>query len=154
MNILTTTKETTLLFQNDFIKITFEKKISLLSVEWRRQITFAERVIGYENAFKFMKELKVEAFLVNNEKLFIFSTLEKDWLAEVLQKWVTETNIKKFALITSDMYKNMTDLADYIRAMKNTSIMLKQIEHEFFIDVETARLWLCPNEETLIELSA
>lgn len=147
MNTLTTSKETTQLFQNDFIEIRFEQSLSLLSVEWIRQITFEERVIGYEAVFEFLKAFQVENLMVNNEKIFIFSALEKDWLTDVFNNWVTQTKVKKFALVTSDVYKNMTDLADYIETMKKASIMLKKIEHEFFIDLETARLWICPNDD-------
>ena len=141
MDTLIAEPKTSVLFQNDFIKIQISQQLSLLTIEWLRQINFQERVIGYEAAFKFLKEFRVENVLLNNEKIYLFTTLEKAWVADSLKGLAEEIEVKKVALVTSDLYKNMADLSDYIDTVKKSHIDLEIIQHEFFMDSESAKLW-------------
>ena len=146
MNILATAQKNSLIFQNEFLEIHFDRSFSLLTLAWSRQITFDERVIGYEAAFEFLMEFEIENILINNEKIFLFSATEKAWLANFLSEKMRKTNLKKFALVTSDIYKTMGDLYYFIELQKRIQV-LAQLEYEFFIDMETARIWICPNQD-------
>ena len=147
MNNLITEQNTSVLFQNYFVEMRFSKSLSLLTVKWKRQISFEERVFGYKTAIEFLKEYQVENLLVNNEKIFLLPSSDKSWLAATLSKWLIETWVKKFALVTSYLYQNMMDLPGFTDTLKRTNKLSGQIEHEIFIDNDIARIWLCPNED-------
>lgn len=129
------------LFQNEFIKLSFNSDLSLLIVKWRRQIFLEERIAGYQTAFRNIKKFQVRNLLVDNSNLFLFSDEEKQWVAATFNGWVNETNIKRFALVTANEYRNLVDLSDYINASKRNYQFLNKVKHEFFTDYETALLW-------------
>ena len=130
------------LFKNEFLEIGIDEPISLLVLRWKRQITSEERVAGYERAFAYLKSYAIRNMLVDNEAIFLFSQHDKAWLAETFNQWISEARIKRFALVTSDLYKNLTDLGDFIASIKKTYPLLGNVEHEFFIDYKTARQWI------------
>src|SRR5688500_207001 len=108
-----------MLFRNDFVEVRYEEAYSLVVIQWKRQITLNERQIGYKTAFEYIKGHQATSLLVNNEKIFLFTPQEKLWLSGALNNWISETKIQKLALVTSDLYKNLTDLAEFIEEVKD-----------------------------------
>jgi len=130
------------LFQNEYVKIGINSELSLITVKWRRQIFLEERKAGYHTVFEFVKKQAAQNLLVDNSNLFLFSIDEKRWVAETFNAWVNQTSIRKFALVTSDEYRNLLDLSEYINTAKQHYQFLNKVSHEFFTDYETAVLWI------------
>ena len=91
MGFLIATQGTSVLLQNNFVEMQLIRPFSLLIIKWKRQISFEERVFGYWAATEYLKEYQVENLLVNNEKIFLLSGSDKNWLSEILSKLFKET---------------------------------------------------------------
>ena len=135
-------KNNTILLQNDFVEIQIVEEVSLLTIKWKRQISFEERVIGYKEAYFYFKRFQIKNLLIDSKKVFLFTPVEKEWLYQAFNKWAPETQVKKIALITSVIYQNMSNLTEFATGLKKTLNLRGKIEHELFIDYETASLWL------------
>lgn len=132
----------TVLFQNGYVKISIYRDLSLLTVIWQRQIFLDERIAGYQMVFELVKENQVKNLLVDNSNLFLFSEEEKRWVVQTFNTWVQATKLQKFALVTSDEYKNLVNLSEFIEVSKQEYQFLNTVAHEFFTDYETALWWV------------
>ena len=141
MQDLVDKKLAVVLFQNEYVKISLKGKISLVILQWQRQISVAERIAGYETVFEIIKRLQISNLLVDNEQIFLFTGEEKKWIGQNFSQWIQELKLKKFAIVTSDIYKNLTDLVLFVENMKLTYQSLGMVAHEFFTDYDTAMLW-------------
>jgi hypothetical protein len=103
---------------------------------------FKERQEGFQAAFDIIKKSGATNLLINNEEIFLFTSREKQWLSETLHKWQAETKIRKFALVTTALFQNLDDLAEFIQSLKTTFRPSADFRYEFFIDEQTALTWL------------
>ena len=134
--------ETGIVFRNNFVEVCYKDQLALVTIRWKRQISFEERKTGYQAAFNLIKETGAVNLLINNEEIFLFTNQEKLWISETLYKWKAETHIRKFALVTTALFHNLDDLVEFIQKIKNTFGKLSDFWYEFFVDQETALTWL------------
>lgn len=150
MNTLQAVAPFKILHKTDFMEIWLDGPISLLVLRWKRQISFEERVAGYEQVFAYLKQYAIRNLVVDNEAIFLFSATEKEWITATFSQWILEAKLQRFGLVTTDLYKNLLDLSEFIGDLMLTDRFLGQVEHEFFVDHYTARQWVLDGESPLL----
>jgi len=128
--------------RNDCVAINLETESALLVVKWQRQITSKERQETYLWAHDFSKQNGIKNWLVDDEALFLITPEEKDWVTNTWTRLVSDTQIEKIALVTSDHFPNLLSNVAFTTAAQVNYRQHGSTEHEVFIDHQLAYRWL------------
>lgn len=128
--------------RNDCVSINLKTEDALLVVTWQRQITYSERQETFLWAYDFSKQNSVKNWLVDDEALFLITPEEKDWVANTWTRLVSDSQIEKIAVVTSDHFPNLMANAEFTLVSQKKYKQHGRTEHEVFIDHHLAYQWL------------
>ena len=128
--------------RNDCVSINLKTEDALLVVKWQRQITCNERQETFLWAYDFSKQNGIKNWLVDDEALFLITPEEKDWVANTWTRLVSDSQIEKIAVVTSDHFPNLMANAEYTTTTQRKYQQHSSLEHEVFIDHQLAYQWL------------
>ena len=128
--------------RNDHVSINLKMEDALLVVKWQRQITYLERQETYLWAYDFSKQNGIKNWLVDDEALFLITPEEKEWVTNTWTRLVSDTQIEKIAVVTSDHFPNLMANAAFTMAAQDNYRQYSSTEHEVFIDHQLAYRWL------------
>ncbi len=117
----------------------------MLLVEWKRQITLPERMIGFHKALDFTRQRQIKYWLIDDLQLYIITPEEKEWILTEFQDLASKTSIQKLAVVTSDFYPALVANTDFTDKGKEGYQAKGIIQHEVFTDYESAFGWLLGN---------
>lgn len=91
-----------MLFNKDFLLITYEKENDLIHLRWKRFAKTEEFREGLNTALKYVIDLKIERWLANLKYMGVIKDADRNWTN---QEWFPQqykTNLKKMAIIHSN----------------------------------------------------
>ena len=128
--------------RNDCVAINVKTENDLLLVKWQRQITCSERQETFLWAYDFSKKNSIKNWLVDDEALFLITPEEKDWVTNTWTRLVSDSQIEKIAVVTSDHFPNLLGNAEFTMASQVNYKQHGATELEVFIEHELAYHWL------------
>ena len=128
--------------RNECVFITHQPENALLLLKWLRQITYNERRETFLWAYDFSKKHQVKNWLIDDENIFIITPEEKEWVTYTWTELVSDSDIAKIAVVTSDHFPNLLVNAEFTTSAQEKYRQHGSTEHEVFTDFSLAYQWL------------
>ncbi|GEO04007.1 hypothetical protein AAE02nite_16710 [Adhaeribacter aerolatus] len=139
--------------ENEFVLISLNLSESLLLLEWKRQISLAERQAGFLQALELTHQNGIKYWLISDLNIFFISPEEKRW---ILTDWIelaSNSSILKLAVVVLEDYNVLMNSTDFTSRGQQQYQENGVIEHQVFMDFTSARTWLLFKDEPLNERS-
>ncbi len=139
----------TKVFELDFVTIFLHPAESLLLLEWKRQINFMERKVGYRQAIDLICQYGVKNWLINAQHLYYISPEEKNW---ILTEWVEiacQSPLVKFGVVCYDNYNLLIDKMNFTNHEQKLFQAKGKIDYRVFMNFTCALPWILTKQDKL-----
>jgi len=127
-----------ILFDKSYLTIFHIPEERLVYLKWKGYASTDQYREGLNFALDIVRDQKVENWLGDLKLMEMILPLDEDWATKVWYPLISQTSLKKMAIVTSlDFLNNAA-----VKRIVSTTADSTGFETRFYVDVEDARLWL------------
>lgn len=127
---------------NDYVNITVENDIKLISITWQRQVSSDELRIGFYKAVEAAILYSCKYWLGDARKTDYLEIADQHWMVKELAALINQSEIIKLARIIKDDDISVLSGAIIKQKFDNNHLHHFNFSAEIFTEIEMARLWL------------
>jgi len=132
----------TQVIEHDFVTITLYQARSLLLLEWKHQISFVERKIGFLQALDLTNQYQIKNWIASDQHLFFISPEEKNWLLTDWIVLVSQSPLLKLAVVYPEDYNYVIDTISFISQGQKQYQAKGKVELRTFNNFTSAFPWV------------
>ena len=119
---------------NDYATIYLHQELSLLILEWKRQINLSERIEAFLKGLELTQKYQIKNWLTDAQQTFFITQEEKNWILENWIPLITKTQLQKLAVVYSENYNSLMTYTEFTQKGKELYLKSGIIENEAFIN--------------------
>lgn len=128
-------------FQTSYISVLYDQAASLLTIKWKRQISFKERKDGFLWALRYSCSHQVRNWLIDDAEIFLITPTEKEWITHTWTKLVADSPIHKIAVVTHTDLPALESNTPFTEEAQKQYVAFGHTRHEVFTDYQVALAW-------------
>ncbi|WP_026462677.1 hypothetical protein [Adhaeribacter aquaticus] len=132
----------TLVVENAFVKIFIIQAESILILEWKFQITLAERKSGFLQALEIIKAYELRSWVVSNKNIYYVSPEEKSWIINEWLDLLNQSTLERSAIVCHENYDVLMSTWDLTSEVQQQFQKKGIIQHRVFMNFPNALNWL------------
>lgn len=126
------------IFDQPYLSVFFEEEKSMIHLRWKKLASPDEYRTGLEFALEMVKTHHIRLWLANLREMSVIREAERNWTNETWFPKLTQTSLKKLAIINSMDYFNQSSVSKIM----NRAQPILSFETRYFNDLDEARNWL------------
>ncbi|MEJ8804277.1 hypothetical protein [Pontibacter sp. H249] len=134
-----TNSKSILLYQTDFVTISLNQDISLLSLKWLRSVDSHEYRLGIQKGIQALVKHQPKKMMINNQRLGVPSLNDQKWLLDVATETLRSCILTKIAVVNSVDAMQQLALEQVGTKIRNSCI---DYQSYYFYSEEEALEWL------------
>ena len=129
-------------FEDEVFKINIDPELAILQLSWQQHPTSEAYRKGYRQAIAVATAYKTKFWLTDARRVNYLHRADQYWMYSKMLPLLNKAKLLRFALLLQPEVYLMTDRKPVLNSSDENAKRPKPINIEFFLDMNSAQLWL------------